>query len=150
MRTVDMVCTCDAPKPPAPEDGHGELIRAMRLYLGLSQREISRVIPMDRRTFQRIEGGAEPCPTGFLDTMTRLVDTFDDEVEQTIEAAETIGALSPENAKIMGKPPSSVHFTVSSDDDPAHLWTRAVIGRAAVESGLITPTVVSNREVASL
>lgn len=116
--------------PATPIFGYGEMIRAQRLYMGLSQRELARTIPMDRRTYQRIEGGAEPCPTGFLDTMAELVSTFDREVEDTIDAAEKI--------TLSAKPP--VHFKVVADDDPAHIWTRAVIGRAAVESGLILPT----------
>lgn len=124
--------------PTTPTDGYGELIRAQRLYMGLSQRELARTIPMDRRTYQRIESGVEPCPTGFMDTMTALVDLFDIEVEQTTAAAEkTIGVSS-----------GAVHFVVLADEDPAHIWTRAVIGRAAVESGLIMPIMHSDVEVA--
>jgi DNA-binding XRE family transcriptional regulator len=115
--------------PAEPTFGHGEMIRAMRAYMGLSQRELARIIPMDRRTYQRIETEAEPCPTGFVDTMTRLVDTFDDEVQQTITTAEQMTKGTS----------GSVHFNVIADDDPAHVWTRAVIGRAAVESGVIVP-----------
>lgn len=127
--------------PATPTYGHGELIRAQRLYLGLSQRELARTIPMDRRTYQRIESGTEPCPTGFLDTMTKLVDVFDREVDETVTAAEAM--LSKTTTGV------SVHFRVSADEDPAHVWTRAVIGRAAVESGLITPTVDSDVEAQS-
>lgn len=123
--------------PAQPTGGYGELIRAQRLYMGLSQRELARIIPMDRRTYQRIESGAEHCPTGFMDTMTNLVDTFDREVEDTIAVAERITAR--DNAMIVGHVPSAVHFNVQADEDLAHIWTRAVIGRAAVESGLIVP-----------
>lgn len=118
------------PNPVTPTHGHGELIRAQRLYLGLSQRELARTIPMDRRTYQRIEGGVEPCPTGFLDTMALLVDRFDTEVEQTIDQADKM-------VKAIGQ--ASVHFNVDTDDESDAVWSRAVIGRAAVESGLIVP-----------
>ena len=117
--------------PPEPTFGLGELIRAKRVYLGLSQRELARTIPIDRRTYQRIENGTEQCPTGFVDTMDKLLDAFDREVEETTGAAERmIGANNVAGA---------VHFNVNTDEDPAHVWTRAVIGRAAVESGLIVP-----------
>lgn len=134
--------------PSAPTDGYGELIRAKRLYMGLSQRELSRTIPIDRRTYQRIESGAERCPRGFLDTMDNLCDVFDKEVESTIEAAEGMGAIKPDNAEIMDMPASAIHFRVDADEDPAHIWTRAVIGRAAVESGLIMPTLASDVKAA--
>lgn len=133
--------------PTEPTFGLGELVRAQRLYLGLSQRELSRQIPMDRRTYQRIEGGTVPCPTGFLNTMSTLIDTFDREVEQTIEVAERMGAIGPGSAKIMDVDPSAVHFRVDAEEDIAHVWTRAVIGRAAVDSGLIMPTLVSDMNI---
>lgn len=132
--------TNSIPRPQVATYGHGELIRAQRLYMGLSQRELARTIPMDRRTYQRIESGTEPCPTGFLDTMSNLVDVFDREVDETINAAEKIVGVDGI---------ASVHFRVSTDEEPAHVWTRAVIGRAAVESGLITPTVDSDVEAQS-
>jgi transcriptional regulator with XRE-family HTH domain len=116
--------------PTEPTDGYGELIRAQRLYMGLSQRELARTVPMDRRTYQRIENGTVPCPVGFLDTMIKLVDTFDTEVWQTVQTAEKMAG---------SKSAGSVHFNVRTDEDSAHVWTRAVIGRAAVESGLIVP-----------
>lgn len=125
--------------PPIPTDGYGEWIRAQRIYMGLSQRELATTIPIDRRTLQRIENGTERCPAGFLDTMSNLVDTFDREVDDTIDVAEQMGAIGPGSAKIMGSDPSAIHMNVSTDDDPAHVWTRAVIGRAAVDSGLIVP-----------
>ena len=37
--------------PSEPMFGYGELIRARRTYLGLSQRELARTLPMDRRTY---------------------------------------------------------------------------------------------------
>lgn len=122
--------------PATPTAGYSELIRAHRLYLGLSQRELARVIPMDRRTYQRIESGTEQCPAGFLDTMVNLVDKFDREVDESIRATRMLS-----NGK-----DTAVPLRVDAEED--HVWGRAVIGRAAVESGLIMPTLVSDTEVA--
>lgn len=121
--------------PATPTAGYSELIRAQRLYMGLSQRELARVIPMDRRTYQRIESGTERCPAGFLDTMINLIDTFDREVDESITAATLMLSDGKDTA---------VHFRVDAEEDSAHVWTRAVIGRAAVESGLIMPIMNSN------
>jgi transcriptional regulator with XRE-family HTH domain len=139
------------PNPQVATFGLGEFIRAQRTYLGLSQRELAVTIPIDRRTLQRIENGTERCPAGFLDTMGNLVETFDREVDETIDVAERMVAgkvvsqpLADHLARmvdpgVLPSPTAAIHFNVQTDDDPAHVWTRAVIGRAAVESGLIVP-----------
>lgn len=125
--------------PPERTEGLGEMIRAMRLYIGLSQREISRTLKMDRRTYQRIENGQELCPVGFIDTMRTLTDEFDEQVDATINQA----GLMVENrlAGAPGHDDDVVHFNVTDRDDDA--WTRAVIGRAAFESDLIMPMLTA-------
>lgn len=125
------------PTPETPADGYGEYVRALRVYTGLSQREMVRRIGMDRRTYQRIENEAEQCPRGFVDTMLRVVEEFDEAVETTTAAAERM--LTGDEA--MG----AIHFQVDTDNDALY-WERAVIGRAAVESGLIMPIMVGTKE----
>lgn len=128
--------------PPVRTEGLGELIRAMRLYTGLSQRELARKINMDRRTYQRIENGQERCPVGFIDTMRKITDEFDEQVDHAIRTAENmiVSMLNPDD--VPESDPKVVHIDVTDRDEDA--WSRAVIGRAAFESELIMPSLVGN------
>lgn len=126
--------------PEDPAFGYGELVRAKRLYMGLSQREMARKIPMDRRTYQRIETDTEQCPVGFIDTMNRIKAEFDTAVIDAIGAAEDV--LGSRRVAAGGE---CVRFTVKNDEDGA--WTRAVIGRASVVSPLIRPILYGSRPV---
>lgn len=118
--------------PPERTEGLGELVRALRLYTGLSQREITRKIKMDRRTYQRVENGQEPCPAGFIDTMRELADEFDKHVDAAIAAASGLVAANTTG--------DAIKIEVRDGDE--HVWERAVIGRAAVENDLIMPIMV--------
>lgn len=131
--------------PPKITDGLGELIRAMRIYTGLSQRELVSKLRIDRRTYQRIENGQEPCPVGFLDTMEGLIDDFEKQVDVAIEEAEkmVICSLNPDDIPESDR--KRVHFPVTDSD--ADSWTRAVIGRAAVESGGVVVPVMRGRQI---
>lgn len=121
--------TIDAPTTPSPPErrhGLGEVIRSARLYTGLSQRGMAkRLNDMDRRTYQRIETGDDPCPAGLLDTVREVLERFDAEVDRAIKAAEAHGTV--------------VEVVVPMD--PREEWTRAVIDRASVldERGLLVP-----------
>ena len=123
----------NAPNPPDYTDGLGELIRAHRLYLGLSQRTLADHLGMKEKSLSDIEVGRRGCPRGFIDTMERVADEFDAEVKATIEKAKTMLASA------------SAHGSerVEVDGEPSREWNRAVIGRAAVESGLIMPILAA-------
>lgn len=116
-----------APQPAEYTDGLGETIRASRLYTGLSQRGMAkRLRDMDRRSYQRIENGDDPCPPGLLDTVREVLGQFDAEVDQILEAASKVGG-------------SRVSLFVPTD--PRQEWERAVINRAYVldDDGRIHP-----------
>lgn len=129
-----MTSTETAQTPPERAEGWGEMIRALRLYTGLSQRELARRIAVDRRTYQRIENGRELCPVGFIDTMRTVAHEFDDQIDVVLAAAETMVGDSGRPAQIQ----------VREGDEFA--WERAVIGRAAVESVTIVPIMVGNNQ----
>lgn len=115
---------------PEYTEGHGELIRALRLYTGLSQREMARRIGRERRDYQRIENGQDACPAEFLAAMQKMANQFDNAVDVVIAAAE----------QMRSEGRGFVHLQVLGDDFAA--WERAVVGRAAVETGFIMPTLV--------
>lgn len=116
------------PNPPKPTAGLGELIRAKRLYTGLSKVGFARQLGVADRQYDRIEteSRGDLCPTGFIDSIDAVLDRFDREVQEMIE---TVGERT-------------VALTVS--DAPRNEWARAVLGRAAVHTPGITPTLVGD------
>ncbi|AGS81502.1 helix-turn-helix DNA-binding protein [Mycobacterium phage Holeinone] len=112
-------------------DGLGELMRAKRLYIGLSQRGMAKHLSdMDRRSYQRIENGQDAMPPGLMTTVDTLVDKFDSEVDSVISAAER------EHEARGGR-----YLEVTVPRDPRQEWERCVVARAAVEGGLIRPVL---------
>lgn len=115
--------------------GLGELVRAHRTYTGLSQRAFAEEIGIREQSLVDIETGRRDTPDGLLDTITTLIEKFDDEVTQCERQAETM---------LVEKDDETVHFTVS--EELGDEWVRAVIGRAAVLSGKITPILPATLE----
>ena len=113
--------------------GLGELINAARTYIGISKLGMAVKLGMRIRSYQRIENGDDECPPGLLDTIDALIAKFDAEVEQVVAAAEQRLAEA-------GNDDETVVVSVSSE--PREEWSRLVVGRAAVTSGLITPIIV--------
>lgn len=103
------------------EDGLGEIVRAHRLYMGLSRPAMAKKLQMAFRTYERIEDGTRECPPGFIDTMRKLVVMFDDEVERMIDN------------------PQSHSLEVKPGED--YEWHRAIVGRAALAIP-ITPVLM--------
>lgn len=123
------------PNPPGYTAGLGELIRAQRLYIGISQRGMAKHLnDMDRRSYQRIENGQDDCPPGLLDTTAALLDEFDKQVAAVQEAADY--ELANDLAHVVD---GKVKLTVPSD--PREEWQRCVIARAAVDGGHIMPVL---------
>lgn len=93
--------------------GLGELIRAYRLYLGLSQREMADRLGKARRDYQRIEKDQDRCPPGLITVIEALVDKFDEDVDVVLAEATLNGGAD---------------LTYTEDQE----WERNVAGRAAV------------------
>lgn len=106
-------------KPAVHTYGLGELIRAHRLFIGLSQRDMAARVGKDRRDYQRIENGRDKCPPGLLTQVEALSDAFAYQVDRVLELAERNGGLD---------------LAVSDSDMPGQVWDRLVAGRAAVEA----------------
>jgi len=117
-------------RPPVYEDGWGELVRAYRMYLGMSQRCLAERLSMSERSLADIEVGRRPCPPGFMDSIKAVVDDFDGDVEKIIRSVIESRAAQP-----LKQEPISVEVT----DEIGREWDRTVIGRAAVRSGLLIP-----------
>jgi transcriptional regulator with XRE-family HTH domain len=116
------------PKPGWIAD-RGELVRAHRLYTGLSQRTFAERCGLKEKSLSDIEIGRRDMPEGFIDTVADVVAQFDDEVDQVIRRAESIIGDDERHA---------IEFRVTDDDNDE--WARVVIGRAAVTSDdLILP-----------
>ena len=104
--------------PPRPADyteGLGELIRAHRIYIGMSQRAMAQRLKRDRRDYQRIENGRDACPPGLLGEVEAMSDHFDTTVDTVITTAEAQGGME-----------------IMVDPDPKWEWERNVAGRAAL------------------
>jgi len=108
--------------------GKGELLRAYRKYVGLSLRGFAVQCGIKEKSLLDMEVGRRDIPEGVFDTVESVMERFDAEVEQTIAQAEQMLEDNPEGV---------VEFRVT--DEPDEDWVRAVIGRAAVTSGLIVP-----------
>lgn len=91
--------------------GLGEVIRAHRLYIGLSRPAMAKKLDMAFRTYERIEDGNRECPPGLIDTMREVVLQFDNAVEEILKS----GIWTPR---------------VYPGED--YEWDRAVMGRAAL------------------
>ena len=105
--------------------GLGELIRASRLYIGLSKDGMSHRLGMSDRSYERIESGERDCPPGLLDSIDALMDKFDTEVGELISDATAVGD------KI-----------VPVSTEPREEWFRCVVGRAAIESKRVMPRAI--------
>lgn len=121
--------TDTAPNPPVYTDGLGELVLAHRRYCGVSQRTFGERLGIKEKSLSDIEIGRRPCPPGLMDTVYRVIDDFDDAVDAVVDKAEEMGASDE----------ASISMDVASEG--VDEWARAVIGRAAVQSGRIVPTL---------
>lgn len=115
-------------KPAVHTYGLGELIRAHRLFIGLSQRDMAARVGKDRRDYQRIENGRDKCPPGLLTQVEALSDAFAYQVDRVLELAERDGGLE---------------LAVSDGDMPGEVWDRLVAGRAAVEADAEAPITLT-------
>jgi transcriptional regulator with XRE-family HTH domain len=113
--------------PDAYTAGLGELVRASRLYLGLSKDGMAHRLNMSDRSYERIESGERDCPPGLLDSIDAVMDAFDDEVFRLIADATASGDK-----------------VVEVSTDPREEWHRCVVGRAAVESKRVMPRLAVN------
>lgn len=119
------------PRPAAYSEGYGELVRAYRYYMGVSQRTLAEKIGIGERSLADIETGRRACPPGFLDSVQKVIDRFNDTVRDlTVEADDWAATHNDE-----------LVIEVNSRDD----WNRAVVGRSAYENGLIRPVLSSQR-----
>lgn len=121
------------PRPADYVDGWGELIRAHRLYIGLSQRTFAQRLEMSERSLSDIEIGRRRCPPGFLDSVVAVIREFDSDVEKAVRAAAD---------SMAGQPAEATMTPIEVSADPENEWNRVVIGRAAVKSGLAMPVLV--------
>lgn len=120
--------------------GLGEAIRAHRLFIGLSQREMAARVGKDRRDYQRIENGQDKCPPGLLSQIETLSDAFAYQVERVLDEAER-RAERPEAGPL--------ELAITIDGSPGKEWERLVAGRAYVETTETAPialTIIETRE----
>lgn len=118
------------PRPSVYSDHWGELIRAHRLFLGISQRTMAEKLKIAEKSLSDIEVGRRQCPPGFLDSVEKIADQFDRDVELTVAVADG----------------QDSRMEIEVSNDPEQEWKRAVVGRAAVESGRIMPILVGKYE----
>lgn len=102
--------------PPTYTPGIGVTIMAYRLYMGLTRDTLAEKMGMNPRSLERIEQNQRDCPPGLLDTLAEMLQKFEHAVDNAVIAINS----------------SSQPYTLTSDADE---WTRAVFGRAAVETG---------------
>lgn len=120
--------------PPNPETythGLGEIIRAHRLFIGLSQRDMAERVGKDRRDYQRIESGRDACPPGLLGEIEDLSDDFAHQVETVLDEADRRDLAD-----------GPLTLAVVTDGNAADEWLRLVAGRAAVEATQDHPIVL--------
>lgn len=111
-------------------EGLGELVRAYRKYLSVSQRCMAERLGMSERSFSDVETGRRLCPPGFLDSIRKLVGAFDSDVAHAVRAARDAAAAQ--------EPPSKA-MTIDIGDNLDGGWAHAVLCRAAVTGGLLIP-----------
>ncbi|UYL88150.1 helix-turn-helix DNA binding domain protein [Gordonia phage Evaa] len=114
--------------PETYTSGLGELVRAYRQYLGITQLGMALKLGMAKRSYQRIETGQDDCPPGLIDSIETIVTAFETEVEQIIESTG-----------------SGMDIEVAVSADPRQEWHRAVVGRAATNNPHITPILVGEQ-----
>lgn len=114
-------------RPADYSEGYGELVRSYRMYLGVSQRTLAEKIGISERSLSDIEVGRRRCPTGFINSVEKVVDEYDQAVDALIEAT----------------PADNGEKVIEVSDDPRREWVRAVVGRAAVTKGVIRPVLAS-------
>jgi hypothetical protein len=110
-------------------EGMGEVLRAARLYVGMSKGGFAAKLGMAERSFVRMERGERPIPPGLFDTVDAVLDVFDTAVELVIKRATRSGDLT-------------IDVTDAGDGE----WHRAVVGRACIESRRITPILSAIRK----
>ena len=76
------------PQPETYAPGYGELIRAHRVYVGLSQHGMAARLNRSRRDYQRIETERDLCPPGFMTKVEAITDQFDATVDLIIAKAQ--------------------------------------------------------------
>lgn len=122
-------------RPTVYSDNWGELIRAHRMFLGLSQRTMSEKLKIGEKSLSDIEVGRRQCPPGFLDSVELVADQFDADVESTVRLAD-----------LWSRDRDGATMDIEVSNEPGDEWKRAVVGRAAVESGRIMPILVGKYE----
>ncbi|UXE04418.1 helix-turn-helix DNA binding domain protein [Mycobacterium phage Funsized] len=118
--------------PETHTHGLAEVVRALRLFIGLSQRDAARRFDMDRRDYQRIESGRDACPPGMVSTLEEWADRFAHEVEMVLDLAER---RDPADGPL--------HLLVVPDGTSEEEWDRLVAGRAFVETTADHPIVLA-------
>lgn len=93
--------------------------------MGISKDCLAERLKISERSLSDIEVERRACPPGFLDSVLKVIKEFDAEVEKLIRSATGSGEHEP------------IPVEVTADDGGE--WARAVIGRAAVQSGLLIP-----------
>lgn len=119
-------------KPETPTHGLGEIIRAHRLFIGLSRESMAERVGKNAKHYQEIEDEYIPCPVGLLGQVERLADNFGIAVDLILSyAAKNHGAT----------------LVVKVTDQPGDEWDRLVAGRAAVEADAAAPITIRVGEV---
>lgn len=122
--------------PTVYTEGLGEALRAHRLYIGLSQKDMAERMGKDRRDYARIEANRAACPPGLLSRIEELSDAFAQQVDAVLDQAE--------------KTPGGITVAVVvNSGQPWDEWYRLVAGRAMVEtdaSAPITLTIVGEHD----
>lgn len=99
-------------KPETYATGLGELIRAHRMYVGISKDTMAEKLGMNPRSYERIENNQRACPPGLLDSIESICAAFETDVDCIRD--------------------SDTEYTITESTSD---WLRAVYGRAAVETG---------------
>jgi predicted transcriptional regulator len=116
------------PRPAEYSEGYGELVRAYRSYIGVSQRTMADKIGIGERSLSDIEVGRRRCPKGFINSVEKVVVEHEDAVEKLVEFAGDQGET-----------------IIEVSDDPAQEWTRSIVGRAGVTTPHIRPVLKSQQ-----
>lgn len=116
-----------AKNPPDYYYGYGELLRAHRMTMCLGAATMAERLNMTERSWTNIEQSRSACFPGLLDTVAAMVEEFEDAVDELIGRAEDSGATAAEPMQI------PIEYRGGNQ------WARAVVGRAAVASGIIIP-----------